>query len=122
MLDWAALPAFSVACAYCDFLIEDARRYDNSAIAVVEDDVGAVGIGESWRAFEEFFGVHSVWGVLIMFAGDQGNCVAAPLEQLAPTVIAPILLHLRDHRWAFEWLATRAHYTPQTASRRAHLR
>ena len=34
------------------------RRHDDAAVAVVEDDVGAVGLGEAWRGLEEFLGIH----------------------------------------------------------------
>ena len=36
------------------------RRHDDAAVAVVEDDVGAVGLGEAWRGLEEFLGIHSL--------------------------------------------------------------
>ena len=36
------------------------RRHDDAAAAVVEDDVGAVGLGEPWRGLEEFLGIHSL--------------------------------------------------------------
>ena len=35
-----------------------ARRHDDPALAVVNDDVGAVGFAEAWCALEDFFGVH----------------------------------------------------------------
>ena len=35
-----------------------ARRNDDAALAVVDDDVGAIGLGEAWCALEEFFSVH----------------------------------------------------------------
>ena len=58
VLDWAALSTISVACTHVDFVAERSRRYDDPAIAVVEENVGAVGFGETWRALEEFLGVH----------------------------------------------------------------
>ena len=58
LLDWAALNTVSVACSNGDFLAEDARRHDDAAIAVVEEDVCAVGLGEAWCAFKEFFSIH----------------------------------------------------------------
>ena len=36
------------------------RRHDDAAVAVVEGDVGAVGLGEAWRGLEEFLGIHSL--------------------------------------------------------------
>ena len=36
------------------------RRHDDAAVAVVEDDVGAVGLGEAWRGLEEFLGIHAL--------------------------------------------------------------
>ena len=34
------------------------RRDDDTAFTIVDDDVGAIGLGEAWCALEEFFGVH----------------------------------------------------------------
>ena len=39
-------------------------RHDDAAVAVVEDDVGAVGLGESWRGLDEFLGIHRFSGGL----------------------------------------------------------
>ena len=39
-------------------ILSNSRRDDNAAIVVAEDDVGAVGFGETRRALEEFFGIH----------------------------------------------------------------
>ena len=35
-----------------------ARRDNDAAVAVVEEDVCAVGLGEAWRALKEFFCFH----------------------------------------------------------------
>ena len=53
LLDWAALVAFGVQEAQTNFRARCAGRYDDAAIAVVEDDVGAVGFGEAWCAFDD---------------------------------------------------------------------
>ena len=66
MLDWAALNAVSVACPNGDMVpartrpYTYTRRHDDAAVAVVEDDVGAVGLGDSWRGLEELFSVHDL--------------------------------------------------------------
>ena len=60
MLDWAALNAVCVACPDGDMVPARPRRHDDAAVAVVEDDVGAVGLGEAWRGLEEFLGIHSL--------------------------------------------------------------
>ena len=50
--------AVGVACSRGDFRARCARRHDDPAAAVDEDDVGAVGFGEAWRGLVEFLGVH----------------------------------------------------------------
>ena len=65
MLDWASLSTSSVACTHGDILAGRSRRYDDAAIAVVKEYVGAVGFGEARRALEEFFCVHE---------GDDDDC------------------------------------------------
>ena len=50
--------AVSVACSHGDFRARNAGRDDDAAAAVVEDDVGAVGLGEAWCALVEFLGIH----------------------------------------------------------------
>ena len=44
---------------------QSARRHDDAAVAVVEDDVGAVGLGEAWRGLEEFLGIHSLMWIYL---------------------------------------------------------
>ena len=53
LLDWAALVAFGVQEAQTNFRARCAGRYDDAAIAVVEDEVSAVGFGEAWCAFDD---------------------------------------------------------------------
>ena len=58
LLDWADWVAIGVheTQTYQRHIL--ARRDDDAALAVVDDDVGAVGLGEAWCALEEFFSVH----------------------------------------------------------------
>ena len=68
LLDWAALNAISVACSHGDFRARNAGRDDDAAVAGVEDDVGAVGLGEAWCALVEFLGIHE------FLEGARGTC------------------------------------------------
>ena len=70
--------AVSVACSHGDFLPGRSRRYDDAAIAVVEEDVRAVGFGEPRRALEEFFSVHG--------GGRQGKTE----REHGPIILKPV--------------------------------
>ena len=60
LLDWADWVAIGVHEAQTYQRPILARRNDDAALAVVDDYVRAVGLGEAWRALEEFFRVHEL--------------------------------------------------------------
>ena len=86
--------AISVACSHGNLLPRRSRRDDNCAVAVVEENVCAVGLGKARRALEEFFSIHDgdqavevrPWSFVAFSAVDRprgicGEVMAAIEEQ-----------------------------------------
>ena len=114
--------AISVACSHGDFLAGRSWRDDNCAVAVVEYNVGAIGLGEARRALEEFFGIHdgrdeteievSGWGLVNTFSQRRGDTMYRVVDGRASGVLgattrAPKLISrsvLRSDRvqWGFQ--------------------
>ena len=81
MLDRPALVAVRVAHSNGDAFAGCSRRNNDAAAALGEDNVGAVGLGEARRAFEELRGVHG-YDTSACGGDGRGISLCFPLDEL----------------------------------------